>query len=56
MMNIIQDHMKGISLENSLGAIAKLERIDPAEDLNKVCCSMTAVLCEPCMVFTNMRF
>jgi len=36
MMNIIQDHMKGISLENSLGAIAKLERIDPVEDLNKI--------------------
>ena len=44
MVNIIQDHMKGISLENSLEAIAKLERIDPAEDLNKVRRTMKAVL------------
>lgn len=36
MVNIIQDHMKGISLEESLAAIADLERIDPTEDLNKV--------------------
>merc|ERR1712002_717508 len=36
MVNIIQDHMKGISLEESLETIAQLERIDPAEDLNKI--------------------
>lgn len=36
MMNIIQDHLKGISLEESLDAIAQLEKIDPTEDLNKI--------------------
>lgn len=35
-MNIIQDHLKGISLEESLDAIAQLEKIDPTEDLNKI--------------------
>jgi len=36
MMNVIQDHMKGISLDESLNAIAQLEKIDPTEDLNKI--------------------
>ena len=33
--------MKGIPLEESLDAIAQLEKIDPTEDLNKVTFFMT---------------
>lgn len=36
MMNVIQDHLKGIPLAESLDAIAQLEKIDPSEDLNKI--------------------
>lgn len=36
LLTLIQDHMKGISLNDSLKKNKELEEIDPEEDLNKV--------------------
>ncbi|XP_006823945.1 centrosomal protein of 19 kDa-like [Saccoglossus kowalevskii] len=36
LLRIIQEHMKGISLDETLGAIKMENTIDPDEDLNKL--------------------
>ena len=48
MVNIIQDNLKGITLEESLETIARLEKIDPGEDLNKVREMMLSGVIEAC--------